>query len=51
MPIFPFVEGFMPLQLLLELLGLVLIFSVCSYLLDCLGFPINRFFKAATISA
>jgi len=42
----PFVEGFMPLQMLLELAGLGLVLSVLSFLLGRAGHPVNRFSKA-----
>ena len=42
----PFIEGLMPIQFLLELAGLVLIFSGLSFLLARAGYPISRFTKA-----
>jgi hypothetical protein len=46
MPVLPFIEGLMPLQALLELAGLVLLFSAASFLVARAGWPINRFAKA-----
>ena len=46
---FRFIEGFMPLQFLLELVGIVLLFTGVAALLERVSCPINRFFKAVLV--
>ena len=46
---FQFIEGFMPLQFLLELMGIVLLFTGVALVLERAGHSINRFSKTVLV--
>jgi hypothetical protein len=49
MTLFPFVEGFMPLQLLLELAAIVVFLSGASWFVERAGWRVGRLVKAVAI--
>ena len=46
---FQFIEGFMPLQFLLELVGIILLFTGVAAVLERAGYSINRLFKTVLV--
>ena len=46
---FQFIEGFMPLQFLLELVGMVLLFTGTAVVLERAGYSINRLFNTVLV--
>ena len=46
---FQFIEGFMPLQFLLELVGIILLFTGVALVLERAGHSINRLFKTVLV--
>lgn len=49
MRMFQFIEGFMPLQFLLELVGIMLLFTGVASVLQRAGYSINRLFKTVFV--
>ena len=47
----PFIDGLMPIQFFVELVGLILFLSGLSLVLSRAGMPVNRFWKAVGLFA